>query len=185
MQQSLDKILGLGLSGTQLSFEQMLLRGIIVVIAMLVMMRVAGRRFIAQRNPVDTLLGFLIASMLSRDINGSTAFWPTLGLGFVLAICYRVGGMITCRSHTLGRWIKGEAHVLVDNGKVNKAMMLRHGVSEHDLMEDLRLNGGVDDVRKVESACIERNGEISVQRKPEIFTTTVEQSVQTVKIQVT
>ncbi|HEU5396981.1 MAG TPA: YetF domain-containing protein [Verrucomicrobiae bacterium] len=177
--------MGLETPAAHLTLEQMLWRALIVFVTMLLMMRVAGRRFIAHRNPFDAMLGFLMASMLARDINGNTAFWPTIAIGFVLAILYRIFGMIATRSHRLGCWLKGEAHVLVQDGQVNKHTMLRHNISPHDLIEDLRLNGAVDDVKKVESACIERNGEISVQRKPEIFTTKVEQGVQTVKIQIT
>ena len=163
----------------------MLWRGLVVFITMLLMMRLAGRRFIAHRNPFDAMLGFLMASMLARDINGNTAFWPTIALGFILAILYRLFGMLATHSHRLGRWLKGEAHVLVQNGNINKRTMARHNISPHDLLEDLRLNGAIDDVAKVESACIERNGEISVRRKPEVFTAKIEPGVQTVKIQIT
>src|SRR5690349_5221454 len=94
--QSLENILGLNVTATQLSFSQMFCRTIIIFVAMLMMMRIAGRRFIAQRNPLDVLLGVLIGSMLARDINGTTAFWPTLGMGFILAFAYRIVGMLAC-----------------------------------------------------------------------------------------
>lgn len=185
MLQHINDLLGLGVTATQLTFTQMFLRTVIIFASMLLMMRLAGRRFIAQRNPLDVLLGVLMGSMLARDINGTTAFWPTLGMGFVLALGYRIVGVLACHFHVIGYWLKGEPHVLVKDGAIQKHMMLRHSISEHDLMEDLRLNGAVDDVKKVEAACIERNGVISVQRIPQIFTTGVEQGVQTVRIQVT
>jgi uncharacterized membrane protein YcaP (DUF421 family) len=181
----IEKILGLGLSPTELTFSQMLLRALVVFFAMLAMMRLAGRRFLAQRNPFDTLLAFLMASMLSRDINGTTAFWKTLGTGFVLAILYRALAALACQSHKFGCWIKGEPQVIVQNGEMQKTAMTRHNVSEHDLHEDLRLNGAINDLKQVEIACIERNGQISVQRKPQIFSISVEKGVQTVQIQIT
>ncbi len=180
----IEKILGLGLPSTELTFGQMLLRALVVFFTMLAMMRLAGRRFLAQRNPFDTLLAFLMASMLSRDINGTTAFWETLGTGFVLAILYRVFAALACKSHKFGRWIKGEPQVVVENGEMKKAAMTRHNVSEHDLHEDLRLNGAIDEMKQVQIAQIERNGQISVQRKPQTFSIGVEKGVQTVQIQI-
>jgi len=185
IQNSLQNILGLHLPPTELNFEQMLLRALLVFFALLVMMRIAGRRFLAQRNPFDTLLAFLMAAMLSRDINGTTAFWETLGTGFVLAILYRILSLFACESHAFGRLIKGEPQTLVENGIVNPSAMRRHSISQHDLMEDLRLNGAVDDVNKVNVACIERNGQISVQRKAQVFGVEVEKGVQTVQILIT
>lgn len=181
----IDKILGLGLASTELTFGQMLLRALVVFFAMLAMMRIAGRRFLAQRNPFDTLLAFLMASMLSRDINGTTAFWETLGTGFALAILYRALAALACKSHKFGRWIKGEPQIVVENGEMQKTAMTRHNVSEHDLREDLRLNGAIDEIKQVKIARIERNGQISVQRKPQIFNVSVEKEIQTVEIQIT
>lgn len=125
-----------------------------------------------------------MASMLSRDINGATAFWETLGTGFSLAILYRILGRFACRSHRFGVWIKGEPQVIVDGGKMQAAAMTRHNVSEHDLHEELRLNGGINEIQQVKIACIERNGQISVQRKPQIFNVSVEKGIQTVQIQI-
>ena len=38
----------------------------------------------------------------------------------------------------------------------------RNNLSQHDLVEDLRLNGNVQDPQKVKEAYFERNGQITV-----------------------
>jgi uncharacterized membrane protein YcaP (DUF421 family) len=43
--------------------------------------------------------------------------------------------------------------------------MTRNRISEHDLLEDLRLNGNVSSERQAELAVLERNGQISVVRR--------------------
>ncbi len=58
--------------------------------------------------------------------------------------------------------------------------MNRHHVSEHDLHEDLRLAGNIDDLKEVKIAYLERSGEISVQRQPQIFKIEVKDGVQTI-----
>jgi uncharacterized membrane protein YcaP (DUF421 family) len=39
-------------------------------------------------------------------------------------------------------------------------------LSEHDVLEDLRLNGNVAELRDVSLAVLERNGHVSVVRTP-------------------
>jgi uncharacterized membrane protein YcaP (DUF421 family) len=41
----------------------------------------------------------------------------------------------------------------------------RNRLSEHDVLEDLRLNGNVREVRDVALAVFERNGQVSVVRR--------------------
>jgi len=180
----IEKALGLGIPAEQLAFSQLALRGLIIVIVTVAMIRVAGRRFIAQRNPLDVMLAFILGSMLARDINGNSAFWGTIGTGFVLVIFYRVVAFWACKSDSLGRLIKGRADTLVENGTVRSQAMNRHQISHNDLMEDLHLAGHVDNVNEVRLAQIERSGDISVLRTPQIITVGVSQGVQTIQIRV-
>src|ERR1044071_2329326 len=100
----------------QLTFGQLLLRAFLTCLVMFVMMRLAGRRFLAQKNPFDVLLAFLVASMMSRAINGSTTFWGTLALGLIIAAGYRGLAFAACKYHALGKLLKGEPEVFVTDG---------------------------------------------------------------------
>jgi uncharacterized membrane protein YcaP (DUF421 family) len=184
VEETFNAALGLGLSGPQLHFGQMVLRAFIVFFATLAMIRIAGRRFLAGRNSFDMVMGFIMASMLSRAINGTTAFWGTLGIGFFLASLYRFFTFLACKSHAFGKILKGEPKKLIINGEVDLKAMSRHNISRHDLQEDLRLNGATNDTAEVKAASLERNGQISVQRRPKIFDIAVEKNVQTVRIQI-
>jgi uncharacterized membrane protein YcaP (DUF421 family) len=160
-----NELLGLDRQAQDLRFNQIALRAFFMFFAVLTMLRVSDKRFLAQRNALDTLLGFLLASMLARAINGSERFFETIGGGFVVVFLHRILARAAARSHRFGRWLKGEPEVLVERGEMNRAAMARHNISEHDLGEDLRLRTGSDDVGQVERAQLERNGEISVKNK--------------------
>src|SRR5215467_7095438 len=82
--EGVKEILGLGLESRDLSFIQISLRGIIVFIVSLAMVRAGNKRFLAKMSAFDAILGFILASMLARAVNGTAAFFPTLGGGFVL-----------------------------------------------------------------------------------------------------
>jgi uncharacterized membrane protein YcaP (DUF421 family) len=160
-----DAALGLGREATALTFTQISLRGIIVFVATLLIIRCGDRRFLSQKTAFDAVLGFILASMLARAVNGTAAFFPTLGGGFVLVMLHRVLAYWSRRSHALGFLIKGRSDVIIRNGKVDETVAIRNRLSEHDLLEDLRLYGNVAEVRDVALAVFERNGQISVVRR--------------------
>jgi uncharacterized membrane protein YcaP (DUF421 family) len=87
-----------------------------------------------------------------------------------------------CRFHRVGKLLKGEPVKLVDSGALQKSAMDRHSISEHDLHEDMRVAGNIDDLKKVKIAQLERSGEISVQRQPQIFDIHIENGVQTIHL---
>ena len=154
--------LGLDRDASALTFTQTSLRGIIVFIATLVIVRCADRRFLSQKTAFDAVLGFILASMLARAVNGNAAFLPTLGGGLVLVMLHRLLAYWSRRSHVFGILVKGRSEVIVRDGRLDEGMASRNCLSEHDILEDLRLNGNVADISDVAIAVFERNGHISV-----------------------
>src|SRR6188768_188908 len=139
----LANTLGLGREATELTFTQISLRGIIVFVAALAIVRCGDRRFLSQKTAFDAVLGFILASMLARAVNGTAAFFPTLGGAFVLVMLHRVLAYWSQRSHRLGFLIKGRSDVIVVDGVLDEAAARHNRLSEHDILEDLRLHGNV------------------------------------------
>lgn len=158
----MKELLGLGLEARELTLIQICLRGIIVFIVTLTMVRVADKRFLAKLAAFDVILGFLLASMMARAVNGSAAFLPTLAGGFVLVFLHRLVGTISFHSDRFGRLVKGDARVVVEGGQVKRDLLRTLHISEKDLLEELRLNGSLEEVKQVKKATLERNGKISV-----------------------
>ena len=156
-----ETTLGLGIEPKDLTFVQISLRGIIVMIATLVMIRLGSKRALAEKTVFDAVLIVVLASVLARAINGSAPFFSTLGCGFVLVFLHRFFAWVACRSHAFGILIKGEPHVIVENGKVLWDAMRRDQISKHDLEEDLRLSAKTEDISKIRIARVERSGDIS------------------------
>ena len=136
----------------------------VMFVVALVMLRVAHKRFFARRNALDVLLALVLASMLSRAINGTAAFVPTIAGGFALVFLHRLTTWCAARVPWFSRVVKGRTTELVTAGSIERAALLRHDLSEEDLREDLRL-AGADDIADVRRATLERNGKISVVKK--------------------
>jgi uncharacterized membrane protein YcaP (DUF421 family) len=158
----MDRLLGLHLEAKDLTFVHISLRALIVFVVTLVMVRVADRRFLAKLSAFDVLLGFLLASMMARAVNGSAAFLPTLGGGFVLVLLHRLVGMVAFYCDWFGRLVKGDACVVIKAGKPNHQVLKSFHISEKDLIEELHLNGNLEKAEQVKQATLERNGKISV-----------------------
>lgn len=154
--------LGLGLESKELTFIQVSVRGIIVFIASLVMVRVAHKRFLSKMSAFDVILGFILASMLARAVNGSSAFFPTIGGGFVLVGLHRLLAALACRWRGFEGVIKGATNVLVQDGKPNQETMRLHKITRNDLLEEARLNGQVSEMEQIKLATLERNGQVSI-----------------------
>jgi uncharacterized membrane protein YcaP (DUF421 family) len=159
--QLFDALLGLGVEPKELTFLQISLRGVIVFVATLVMVRVSSKRSLAEKTAFDAILLVIVASVLARAINGSASFLPTLGAGLVLVLLHRLLALAAYYSHGFGILIKGKAAVLVENGKLQRKNMRSNHISEHDLEEDLRLDAATEDFSKIKVARVERSGDIS------------------------
>jgi uncharacterized membrane protein YcaP (DUF421 family) len=154
-------LLGLGTEPKELTFLQVALRGVIVFIATLIMVRLGSKRSLAEKTAFDAVFIVIIGSMLARAINGSEAFFPTLGTGFVLVLVHRLFGLAAYYSHAFGILVKGRPVMLVQSGTLQRKNMLWEHISRHDLEEDMRLEAKTEDLSKIKLARLERSGDIS------------------------
>lgn len=162
---SFETLLGLGVEPKDLTFIQISLRGIVVFLVTLTTMRLGHKRSLSRKTPFDAVLLVILAAVLSRTINGSAAFFATLGGGMVLVVLHRLFAFLAFYSHGFGILVKGRPDTIVREGQRDLAMMWRNHVSTHDLDEDMRLSAHTDDLSKIRVARVERSGDISFIKK--------------------
>jgi len=162
---SFETLLGLSVEPKDLTFVQISLRGIIIFLATLAMVRLGHKRSLSHKTPFDAVLLVILASVLSRAINGSAAFFATIGGGVVLVLLHRLFAHLAFYSHAFGILVKGKPDVIVRDGECDFETMRRNHISTHDLEEDMRLDAHIDDLSKVRLARVERSGDISFIKK--------------------
>ena len=153
--------LGLDLQPKDLTLIQISLRGIIVFLATLIMIRFGHKRSLARKTGFDAVLMIILASVLSRAINGSAAFFATLGGGVVLVLVHRLFALIAFHSHAFGVLIKGSPELIIDDGDLVLRTMRRNHISKHDVEEDMRLEARTEDFKNIGKGYVERSGDIS------------------------
>jgi len=158
----MDSALGLGLDARDLNVWQTSLRAMVVLAAAILMVRLGSRRFIGKSTALDVILAIIFGSVISRAISGTAPFFPTLTAAFALVLFHWLLCALAFRSHRFGNLLKGHPKLLVECGQIQWRAMAQGQISKHDLQEALRIHGLSPDISQIETAHLERNGDISV-----------------------
>ncbi len=176
----------LGLDVETLNAGQMALRAVLTFAVTVAIVRLGDKRLFGKGTAFDLVVAIMIGSVMSRAINGSAPFLPTLLGGVVLVGLHWLLAVLAFHTSWFGFLVKGEPVLLIQDGKIQRQGMRRGSVSTHDLAQALRLQGNQSDLAKVELAYLERSGDISViprKSEPRILDVSVEDGVQTVRIE--
>ncbi len=176
----------LGLDSDSLSIWQMMLRALVVYLIAIVMVRLGDKRFFGKHTALDVILGFMLGSILSRAITGSSPFVPTLAAGMVLVIMHWGLAVTAYRWSRFGTLVKGSKRQLVLDGEIQWEQMKAGQISQEDLLTAVRAAGSGEDLDQVAAAFLERSGDISVLKRkhePRILEIRVEEGVQTVRVE--
>jgi uncharacterized membrane protein YcaP (DUF421 family) len=156
-----ERIFGGDYPPERLETYQVAARAAVVYLIGLVVVRVGKSRLISRLTALDVILGFILGSLLSRGITGHASISGTAVASAVLVLMHWLFTKLAYHWHAFGTLIKGHVRPLVIDGQLQIDAMQKSNLSEHDVMEELRLHG-VDEVSEVARAYKERNGEISV-----------------------
>jgi uncharacterized membrane protein YcaP (DUF421 family) len=151
-----------GLFELAMPWWEFVLRALVVYVALLVLVRLSGKRSVGQFTPFDMVLLILLGtavqnSLIGKDISllGGLLLAVTL-----IALNYAVG-WLAARSRRFDKLVEGKPVQIIANGKLDKDALVREGVTEGDVMEALRHNG-LDDLADVRSGWIEQDGDITI-----------------------
>ncbi|HEU4698602.1 MAG TPA: YetF domain-containing protein [Gemmatimonadales bacterium] len=136
--------------------------GAAIYVALLILLRLAGKRALAKMNAYDMVvtvaLGSTLASaILSPDVSfldGVTAFAVLLGL-------QRLVTLVTTRSHRARVWVNSVPVLVLYRGEMLQRELRRHQLSEEEILAALR-NHGHARVEDVFAVVLETDGEFSV-----------------------
>ena len=156
----------LGLQSEVITWWQMCIRAVVVFFAALIIVRIGNNRIFGKHTVFDIILGIIYGSVLSRAITGNAPFFPTLAAALVMVLLHRLLAVFAYHtSFGFGNFIKGKASILIKNGEVQQDALRKHSITENDLKEAIRKSGCEGDFSKINTAYLERSGDISIIRK--------------------
>ncbi len=150
-----------------LPWWELLLRGLIVYVFLLFLIRLTGRRQAGMLTPFDFILLLILSNTVQNAMNGGD---NSLGGGLFLAatlIAINWIMLLLSRHFRLVHWmLVGRPVFLVRDGAVQEKVMQRERISHHELMLAMRAVG-LTNIEQAKDVILETNGTISViQRTP-------------------
>ena len=145
---------------------EFVLRAASVYAALLVMVRMSGKRAVGQFTPFDMILLILLGTAVQNSLIGEdvSLLGGLLLAGLLIAMNHAVG-WVTARSRRIHGWVEGLAVQIIEDGVLDKDKLRREGVSEMDLEEALR-RAGLEHVSEVRRGWLETDGHITLIKKP-------------------
>lgn len=140
-----------------------ILRALCVYLFLLVILRIAGKRTLAQSTPFDLVLLLIISETTQQAMLGDD---HSLTACFLL-ITTLVGSSILLSfvkeySPTVERWIDDVPTILLQNGMLNHHAMKKLRVDEADIMTAARHDHGLERLDQIRYAIAEASGDISI-----------------------
>ena len=155
-------IIGHGVKAADLNTVQVCVRAVIIFVFTVAMARLASRRFLSDMTAFDVILGIMMGSILSRSINGPSPMVPTMVGAFSLVVLHRIIGILAFNQTWFAVLVKGRPVTLVENGESVSDALRRNHISDEDILQALRTEGGVSDLKNALKVTLERSGKISV-----------------------
>ena len=141
------------------------LRAVLLYIFILFILRMTGKRQIADLQPFDLIITMTIADLASTAISGTDI--PLLYSAVPILALYLVQQAVafwSLRSRRFRTFVCGSPLVLVREGVLQEGIMREANYTVADLSDHLR-SPGVFDMRSVQYAILETNGALSVLEK--------------------
>ena len=157
--------LGVDQQVQDLSIVQMVMRACVVYVFTLLLIKAAKKRFMGKSSAFDVVMIIILGSVISRAINGSAPFVPTLFACVALIAMHRIVSWLTFRNAPFARFVEGEAWVLARDGRLDLEQMRKHDITEKDVQSALRQFMNSDDLSQAKAIVLEPNGKLSVVKK--------------------
>ena len=144
------------------AFRVIAIRTVVVYVALLLGVRIFGKRELGQMAPFDLVVILLLSNSVQNAMVGPD---NSLTGGLVAAMCLLVVnftiGRVGLKSAMARRIFAGQPVLLVHRGEFVEPHLAREGLTHDQIMEALREHG-VEKVADVDLAVLEIDGTISV-----------------------
>ena len=147
-----------------LPWWEFIARGAMVYLALLVMVRMSGRRTISQLTPFDLLVVMLLSESVSNGLSGGD---DSVSGGLIIAatlIVLNGGiGLLSARSRKLEAMVEGDTMLIGRDGVFFDKVMHRNRIGDIDIEQALREAGCAR--HEMQCAFLEADGSITITKR--------------------
>jgi uncharacterized membrane protein YcaP (DUF421 family) len=139
------------------------IRAAIMYFFLLVIFKVSGRRTLLQMTIFDFILILIISEATQQALLGEdfslTGSMITIG---TLIFIDMTLSLIKLRFPIVDLWLDGSPIILIENGRLLSRRMGYCHITESEVMEVARQQGGVEKISEIKFAILEKNGKLSI-----------------------
>ena len=141
---------------------EFVVRGVIVYVFLLVLLRLTGKRQVGQLAPFDLVLLLVLSNAVQNSMNGgdNSLIGGLISATTLVLLNYGIG-YLTFRDKRIEGLVEGHPQVLIHNGKLYSEVLRGSQMTRHELDAALR-QAGCTCVEDVHIAVLENNGTVSV-----------------------
>ena len=141
---------------------ELLLRATVVYFALLVLVRISGKRTVGQFTPFDLVVVMLISEATQAAlVDGEKSVTGALIVVATLIALNWLLGFASARSRRIDRLVEGSPVLVARDGRIFEDALARQNVSLGDFREAMRSHGVPRD-EEIRFAFLETNGQITV-----------------------
>ena len=142
------------------------LRAVVAYVFILFLMRVVGRRELSSMEPSDVILLVVIGDLVQNGVTQSDYSITGIVLAAgTIGLLATLTAYATFRSSRIRNVVEGEPVILVEDGKLIERNMKHERLTLDEVMEQARLQQGVESLHDVRWAVLETSGSISIVKK--------------------
>lgn len=161
MNDFLNSVLGLELSQEALTLYHFTARAFLIYFVGMFLIRIQSQ-FMGINTPFTFMLNFIMGSVLASAIVGDAPYLPVVGTALFIAVMNWIIALLCFYSESIKRFFKGDADLLVKDGKIIWKNMRKNLITKDELMEAVHKEINSDDISKVKKAYFEDSGEITI-----------------------
>lgn len=142
---------------------EIVLRAAAIYLFLLIMFRISGRRALAEMTGFDMVLLLIISESVSQGLTGDD-FSVTTAFVLVVTLVLIEQALAVLKEHSAvaARWLDDVPLIVVQDGEPHRRRMRQAHVDEQDVLEAARSAHGLENMRQVKYAVVERSGAISI-----------------------
>ncbi|MFS1513840.1 DUF421 domain-containing protein [Chengkuizengella sp. SCS-71B] len=147
------------------------IRTILIYIVVVIVMRIMGKREIGKLSVIDLVVSIMIAEIAVIVIEDTNRPMLEGVLPMIILLMIQImTAFISLKNEKLRQWLDGVPSIIIKNGKLNRKEMKKQRYNLDDLLLQLR-HKNITDMRDVEFAILETNGNLSIIKKDNLDST--------------
>ncbi len=149
----------------EISTGEKILRSLIVYFFLLFMLRLLGKREVAQMTVFDLVVLLMLSNVLQNAMIGpdNSVTGGLIGATAILVANWLMGRLVF-KSKRIGRAVEGVPVLLIHHGQFIEPNLRRESISKEDVLSTLRTQGFFH-LHEVRAAVLEPSGKLSVMKE--------------------